>query len=619
MNLKLAKGASDNKADMSSPAAHEAPGGLRFANLPIRAKLLLPFVGLMVIWGSFTTYVLARSAEQESRSSASAQLSQALDAARASFQRDEEQLLSDARVPALTEGVAQAIIDHHPDVLENALRPTLILGQGKNYQSISVIDRTGAILKAIENVNGNLHTATGGTTRSATLIAVAQGHTPFTGIVDSSLVAEVPISLNNSTVGAVILTESLDTIVSQISAQQHAHVSVQSNHVKLAGDDLPFLADNTRTKAGKIEILSAPLLVGGAEVATIVIGLPAHASGWTASALAILVAAVVALVLGMGVKAARSVSEPITKLVDTARSLGSGDLSKRAEIAGRDEVGRLSAAFNQMASELQASHEELERKVEQRTAELARANSELERVSKAKSDFLAAMSHELRTPLHTVIGFSEMLADPKFKLGDQKERRTYAENILTSGKHLLGLIEELLDLAKIEAGKIVIDPQPVAIQDVIAQVRTTMEPAAKAKSISISLETPKRIPNVIADRGRVVQILLNLVSNAIKYTQAGGAIRIELRADDPYLCIAVADNGPGLTEEECAHVFEPFERGNAAQGPVEGVGLGLALARQLVELHGGRIWVSSTPSEGSTFSFTLPLESAIASVEAQAS
>ncbi len=249
-----------------------------------------------------------------------------------------------------------------------------------------------------------------------------------------------------------------------------------------------------------------------------------------------------------------------------------------------------------------------ERELAMLNQKLAEQNEELARVSRAKTDFMAMMSHELRTPLNSIIGFSEVLLDQKFgPLNDRQSR--YVRNVHDSGRHLLGLINDLLDLSKIEAGRLDIVPQPCAPRALVADAAATLQPLADQKKVRLEIEPATGKQLVIrADGARVKQVLYNLLSNAIKFTPAGGAVRVSY-APSPspgMLRISVADTGSGISPDDQARLFAAFTQLDNAKDQ-GGTGLGLALVKQLVELMGGRVGVASTVGAGSTFWIDLPL------------
>jgi signal transduction histidine kinase/CheY-like chemotaxis protein len=242
---------------------------------------------------------------------------------------------------------------------------------------------------------------------------------------------------------------------------------------------------------------------------------------------------------------------------------------------------------------------ELESKVEERTKELIAANH-------AKSQFLANMSHELRTPLNAILGFSELLSDDVTGRFDEATRRRYLEQIHSSGKHLLQLINDILDLSKVEAGQVTLHLQPVEITTVIDEIRATVEPLARTKSITLETSASGEL-RMVADSSKVTQMLLNLVSNAIKFTPSGGRIGIQARGAGPWVEIAVSDSGIGIAEADLGRLFIEFQQLSAGPGrQQQGTGLGLALTKRFAEMHGGHVTVESKLGAGSTFTLRLP-------------
>jgi PAS domain S-box-containing protein len=239
---------------------------------------------------------------------------------------------------------------------------------------------------------------------------------------------------------------------------------------------------------------------------------------------------------------------------------------------------------------------------------LREAQEDAERANLAKSQFLARMSHELRTPLNAILGFSELLSDDSARPFDEATRHRFLDQIHSSGKHLLELINDILDLSKVEAGQMELHLQPVELGDVIDQVRATVEPLAASKRIALNID-PAADVRLIADSAKVRQMLLNLVSNAIKFTPTGGRVDIRSRRVESWVEIAVSDSGIGIAEKDLGRLFVEFQQLEPRPGQrQEGTGLGLALTKRFAEMHGGRVEVKSAEGEGSTFTLRLPIE-----------
>jgi GAF domain-containing protein len=226
--------------------------------------------------------------------------------------------------------------------------------------------------------------------------------------------------------------------------------------------------------------------------------------------------------------------------------------------------------------------------------------------SKHKSQFLANMSHELRTPLNAILGYTELIIDGIY--GEAPEKmRTVMERVQSNGKHLLGLINDVLDLSKIEAGQLVLSIQDYSIKDVVHGVFSAVEPLANNKKLAFKIDVPANLPPARGDDRRLTQVLLNLVGNAIKFTDAG-EVAVKAAASNGVYTISVRDTGPGIAEADQTKIFDEFQQADSTQTKAKGgTGLGLAIAKRIIEMHGGKLWVESSLGAGSTFSFTVPL------------
>jgi signal transduction histidine kinase len=238
--------------------------------------------------------------------------------------------------------------------------------------------------------------------------------------------------------------------------------------------------------------------------------------------------------------------------------------------------------------------------------EIQDKSRQLEVASQHKSQFLANMSHELRTPLNAILGYTELMADGAY--GEPSEKMLgILKRLEANGKHLLGLINDVLDLSKIEAGQLVLDLSDYSVQDIAQTVRSTLEPLAADKKLAFKLELAPELPAGHGDGRRLTQVLINLVGNAIKFTDAG-EVAIKAEANNGSFYVSVRDTGPGISTADQAKLFQEFQQAdNAITKKKGGTGLGLAISKRIIEMHGGKIWVESQVGQGSTFAFTLPV------------
>jgi signal transduction histidine kinase/CheY-like chemotaxis protein len=284
-------------------------------------------------------------------------------------------------------------------------------------------------------------------------------------------------------------------------------------------------------------------------------------------------------------------------LVRPDRVVGALVVRRKSTGSFSDETCELLAAFASQSA-VALTNARLYQQLEQQSVALAEA-------SRHKSEFLASMSHELRTPLNAVIGFSEVLLERMF--GDLNERQEdYLEDIHSAGRHLLALLGDILDLSKIEAGRMELDLTTFPIDDILVQALSLVRERAALHGIRLTLEAADGLGLVTADELRLKQVLLNLLSNAVKFTPDGGSIVVRAWRDAEEVDVTVTDTGIGIAPADQERIFDSFQQGERSASSSEGTGLGLTLSRRIVELHGGRLWVTSTPGEGSTFGISVP-------------
>jgi signal transduction histidine kinase len=299
----------------------------------------------------------------------------------------------------------------------------------------------------------------------------------------------------------------------------------------------------------------------------------------------------IALALGLGYSISLSLIEPLRQMGHRLDEIAAGDFTQQVKVNNRDELGALAAHLNRMSDEL------------------GRLYRQVEAANRHKSEFLANMSHELRTPLNAVIGFSEVLGERIF--GDLNDKQAeYVDDIQTSGQHLLALINEILDLSKVEAGRMELDLTEFDLGQSLESALMLVRERALRHDIALTLRGAEDAGNIVADERKVRQVTLNLLSNAVKFTPDGGRISLSAKRVGSEVEVAVADTGIGIAPQDHAAVFEEFRQvGSDAGRKSEGTGLGLALAKRFVELHGGSIRVDSALGSGTTFTFSLPRRS----------
>jgi signal transduction histidine kinase len=296
-------------------------------------------------------------------------------------------------------------------------------------------------------------------------------------------------------------------------------------------------------------------------------------------------ALVLALLLGFILS--WSLIGPIQSIDGRLAAIASGDFSGHVEVENRDELGALGANVNRMNEELR------------------RLYAELEAASRHKSEFLANMSHELRTPLNAVIGFSQVLRDEMVGSVNEKQAE-YLDDIISSGEHLLSLINDVLDLSKVEAGQVELQMHPFSLREALERGVVMVRERATEDGVRVAFTADPEVDVVDGDERRIKQVIFNLLSNAVKFTPAGGEVDVSATRVNGEVRVSVADTGPGVAPEDRERIFEEFQQTETGGVQHEGTGLGLALSKRFVELHGGRIWLESEVGRGSTFVFTLP-------------
>ena len=308
--------------------------------------------------------------------------------------------------------------------------------------------------------------------------------------------------------------------------------------------------------------------------------------------------------------AQRIILSPIRQLRALVNNVTEGNLHVRSAIKSNDEYQKLSDAFNDMLDSLQESQQKLQQanaQLDAKIAQLSDRNIELFKANQLKSEFLANMSHEFKTPLNSILGFAELLREKPAK--DPEKAKRYAENIISSGRSLLNMITDLLDLAKAEAGKLDLKISKTSIQDLCQGLTAFFSPMIDESSLNVKLKIDPKIPIIQTDAGKVQQILFNILSNAVKFTPENGKIEITAKMiDDLTVRISVKDSGPGIAKENQQHIFDKFRQidGSITRN-TEGTGLGLAISKELTDLLAGTLTVESEPEKGATFHLDIPV------------
>lgn len=308
----------------------------------------------------------------------------------------------------------------------------------------------------------------------------------------------------------------------------------------------------------------------------------------------------------------RIILQPMRVLQETAEKVSQGDLNIRSDISTGDEFQQLSETFNIMLTNLKESQDQLRsinRSLDLKLNQLAETNVALYESNRLKSEFLANVSHELRTPLNSILGFADLLKDAVAIASDGKPAR-YVQNILTSGKNLLELINDLLDLAKIEAGRMDVRSEPLSLGDLFEGLTSILKPLAESNRLTLWTSVDTDVPIMHTDPAKLQQVLYNFLSNAIKFSPAGARIDLKAqRENDATLRLTVTDRGPGIEPSKQHEIFEKFRQiDGSVTRQHSGTGLGLAISKELTHLLGGSIGVDSTPGEGATFWVILPIK-----------
>jgi signal transduction histidine kinase len=602
-------------------------------DLPIFWKLLLPFLVLLMVVGAAGAYLIARDMTSRSESSLSEQLTFRAVEARSQLHDSELDLLESSNYTSNLQGMAEGVASRDPDAVGVLLESVVALKLDVDVAAVTATDGV-SIVELVRVTNDAAPTKAVGTdwsnfapvrqareqaARSAGLVRVGDR-------VMMLMVAPICEGAPPCTpAGFAIVGVDARKVAGRVAASAEG-AGRGAETVALYGLDGALLTSTgdapppPARRGDATDIEQRQLNLGGKRVATayteftvagqpggvVAVAIPAStafssASGSALRLVALLVLAMAAAI-AVGALVSRLILRQLRAVVETSRALGAGDLSARAPVMSADEHGELAVALNRMAEQLEAEHATLELQVEQRT-------EEIRRLLRDRTEFFAGLSHELRTPLAIIITQASMLLA---HASDPAAADEAGETIQASASQLLELVNDILDLARAEAGAIEMIPQPVALDAFFAEVTPMLARLGAASNVEVLTQLPGRIPAVTADPARLREVVVNLVGNAVKYTPTGGSVDITAQQDGDHVRISVADTGVGIPPDVGDRVFEPFYlvAGTQPQRNQPSSGLGLALARRWVEAMGGTIHWTPNHGSGTVFTFTLPIDRA---------
>ena len=600
-----------------------------FRSLPLFWKLLIPFLALIVIVGAFGAFLIVRDLSSQARASLNQDLLQSSLSARATIKDRELYLLESANFAANLQGMAESAKANDSAAVAGLLESVLALKTDLSLLVVTNSEGAGLIEFVRDVPEGRVQR--GAATRWADLSFIAEAlkdpeakkSAGFSRLGDRALmVIGAPVCSDPSgcsAVGVAIVGIRADLLATEARGKAGSPVEPMvtiydaegrplagpggRTSVRLEGADLVRRTEEIGSE--EFFTLYAPLEVQGRQYGMVAVSLspdPAFSAvrgAGTRLALFLLIA--MAGIVGIGALLSRFILAQVRPLLATNRALGKGELSARAPVVSDDELGELALGVNQMAEQLQASYETLEMRVAERT-------EEVQRLLKERTEFFASLSHELRTPLAIILGQAKIMKDPSYAKRNGWARDS-GRTIEDSAQQLLSLVNDILDLARAEAGSIDVNLEELDLYKVVKEMRPTIDGLARGNGLVVNFGVPRNLPTVRGDWMRVREVILNLVDNAVKYTPEGGKLEISAKALEGAVEFSVTDTGVGIPEETGDLIFEPFYRvkGTRAQRGEASTGLGLALAKRLVEAQGGRLGYISGPGAGTTFAFTLPL------------
>lgn len=595
-----------------------------FSRLPVFWKLLLPFATLMLIVGAVAAYLVVRNDRALAQTTLTQNLQEGSLRTRGQLQAVELGLLEAANLAANLAGMAEAVRDADQPAAADLLRSVIALRP--ELAGVTVHDPTGATLAALAPAGSEAPELTDTAPVQDALADVTgnrRSGIAFARDGRSTIVVAAPICSGVTPcepVGVAVVSRDLDDV---IAAVEDAVAETSSVGIGLFDRDGTLLAAEGETPralpadvdatnqlvrlTGQVDdaeaqTLYAPLQLQGEPHGTVAVSLPTapafDAVRTNGRTLALVLAVALLGIVGVGGLVTRAILRQVYPLVEVNRRLGSGDLSARVPVVTDDEIGDVARGLNVMAERLEASYDTLESRVEQRTAEV-------QRLLRQRTEFFASLSHELRTPLAIVLGQAELLL-----LDDDDETQQTGRAIQQSAGQLLGVVSEILELARAESGTLEVDVQPTDLDEFLAGMRPTLGGLAQVGELDVDVAVAPDLAPALADPGRLREIMLNLVDNAVKYSPKGSTVTVMARAGQDAdgsdrVVLTVADQGRGIPDDVGDALFEPFARVGDAPRTGQSTGLGLALTKQLVVAQGGTITYQSELGVGTTFTVTL--------------
>ncbi len=622
--------------------------------MSIRLKVILPYLILTLVVAIIGVYVVTRLVSNTLSERLTNQLLEAGRAVSDQFIRTEVSHVEKARTIAYTTGLAEALQTADREAALAIAKPA---ASGLGIENLILITADGEeLVHLIVDENGTLQTVV-----------------EFTGAADSPLVqpylqsrneqeaphrsmgqnrvdgkyyyyTSIPVPLGNEFAGVIIIGTSTNTILPFLKSAVLADVIIYGGDGKAVGTTLVTSGDTTQgtldflsiSSAEYVQVISSedivtgdnfeldtrwyrlargPLQVANDRIGVFAVALPLNfviqSTVDNRTTYVILFTLVTFVVIGIGYRISRMIIRPLDSLVSTSQAIAGGNLNERTGIRSNDEIGALATTFDAMTESLQA-----------RTHELERANEILEKMDRTKSNFIQVSAHELRTPLTLIMGYSQML---EHKSKSDPEMAKLARGIVEGSERMTDIVNSMLDVSRIDSKTLHLRKTNLQMDLLVQKIQKSFAPALKERNITFNFDAVKNLPLVPADPELIQKVFYHIIMNAIKYTPDGGAVTVSGKyvngVEEPHVEIAVQDTGIGISEEQLPTVFSKFSQtadimlhsSGKTKFKGGGMGLGLVIARGIVEAHGGNIWVKSPgyneeTNPGSTFFVSLPVE-----------